>query len=75
MPLGSHCTVGKEAFFIVLIGKKTNPGLLGCIIHNGGKNLTNMGMTKEAVLASDFDSVVRASLQLLILDPHAAIYM
>lgn len=29
---------GKITFFIVLIGKKTNPGLLGCINHNRKKN-------------------------------------
>lgn len=73
MPLGNHCTIGKRSIFLLFsLGKKTNPCRLGCNIHKEQKN-NNMGMTKEAVLAADFDSVIGASLQLLILDSHAAI--
>jgi len=56
------------------MGKKTNPCRLGYNIRNEQNN-NNTGMTKEAVLAVDFDSVIRASLQLLILDSHATMYM
>lgn len=73
--LGKPLHSGKISIFLLFsLGKKTNPCRLGCNIHKEQKN-NNMGMTKEAVLAADFDSVIRASLQLLILDLHAAIYM
>lgn len=78
--LSAACALGKplhrenKHFLLFSLGKKTNPCRLGYNIRKEQNN-NNMGMTKEAVLAVDFDSVIRASLQLLILDSHAAMYM
>lgn len=72
--LGKPLHNGKRSIFLLFsLGWKHTLVLL-VVIFTTTKNST-MGMTKEAVLAADFDSVIRASLQLLILDSHAAIYM